>query len=160
MKKCFFLAVIFIIFPVSVCFAGAIGESISTEHQDIIRLELSDCKDDADIMDPEYRKVNVESEYIETDRKLVLIFTNIKFNCCPSVVLSLDKTQDHLFFSYTDPGNCECMCAYDLIIEIADIEKKYYDIEFLNSGKNKANPEIVFKIDPDYSLKTRFEFTR
>jgi len=64
------------------------------------------------------------------DGYYTLDHTNVLFNCCLPAGLSADLTlaDDTLYLSEkeTQPGNCRCLCRYDLMCEIKNLEEGSY----------------------------------
>jgi hypothetical protein len=56
--------------------------------------------------------------------------TNVSFNCClpAGISASLNLANDTMFLNEKEtlPGNCRCLCSYDITAEINNLEKGNY----------------------------------
>jgi len=74
--------------------------------------------------------------------------TNVSFNCCLPAGLSANLTlsDDTLFLNEweTEPGNCRCMCLYDLRYEIKNLEEGNYVLCLMKDSVTRGALSLFF----------------
>ena len=75
----------------------------------------------------------IDYQYNETTKTLTFIHTNAGFNCCPDKLsCEVNLQNDTLRIEeFEKVAACDCNCLFDLSIEIKDIEKKSYYVQFI-----------------------------
>jgi hypothetical protein len=74
--------------------------------------------------------------------------TNVSFNCCLPVGLSASLTlsDDTLYLNEkeTEPGNCRCLCNYDLTSEIKNLEEGNYVLCLMKDSITRGTITLFF----------------
>lgn len=74
----------------------------------------------------------VEYAFNEADTKLIIKHINAGFNCCPeSLYCDIGLKSDTIYIhEHEKDGLCDCLCLFDLDIEITGVEAKKYQVVF------------------------------
>lgn len=90
----------------------------------------------------------VEYQYEESTKKLTFTHINTGFNCCPDKLsCEVNLQNDTLKIEeFEKEAACDCNCLFDLSIEIKDIEKKSYHVQFIESYAQGLAP-LYFDIN-------------
>jgi hypothetical protein len=74
--------------------------------------------------------------------------TNVSFNCClpKGISASLSLSNDTLYLNEkeTVPGSCKCLCNYDIISEIKNLEKGNYVLCLLKDSIVRGTISLFF----------------
>lgn len=75
----------------------------------------------------------VEYQYNESTKTLTFTHINAGFNCCPDKLsCKVNLQNDNLSIEeFEKEAACDCNCLFDLSVEITNIEKKSYHIQFI-----------------------------
>jgi hypothetical protein len=121
MKELIVTNLVLFIFLISAC-----DNSIGTEDGKLISNTL--CKNEKTETD----ETCVEYSYNNETKTLSLKHINTAFNCCPKalyVEVSIDENTITIDESERTQ-ECNCMCLYDMEIEVYNIENQVYSIKF------------------------------
>jgi hypothetical protein len=97
--------------------------------------------------------VNEETEKLiissEADGIFKLEHSNVQFNCCLPAGLSADLnlSDDTLYINEieTQPGECRCLCYYDITTEIIDLEAGEYVLCLMKDSIRRGTTTLFFK---------------
>jgi len=90
----------------------------------------------------------VEYSYNRSAQKLSLKHINTAFNCCPGKLsCTITVKGDTLVIAESaKEALCDCMCLYDLEIEVKNLASGKYEIKFAGPYRG-AEPHIQFEVD-------------
>ena len=91
---------------------------------------------------------SISYTYDASKHKLMLNHINAGFNCCPdSLYCSFSLTQDTIIIQEFEKSlGCKCNCLYDLEIEVTGVDKKIYQIKFIEPLAGEQQ-KIIFEMD-------------
>ncbi len=91
----------------------------------------------------------VEWKYSASTQKLKLTHKNTVFNCCPGdLYCVVNLLNDTLYLQeHESASSCDCICLFDLNIDIDEIDQKKYEIRFVNETYCSGYPALNFEID-------------
>jgi len=103
----------------------------------------------------------VEYSFDENENKLTLKHINAGFNCCfDSLYCEISQEGDTIQIQEIEKNpQCYCECLYDLNIEINGIERKKYQLDFIEPYRLKLE-KLAFEIDLTESETGSFCVTR
>ncbi|MFO7657896.1 MAG: hypothetical protein R6W78_12595 [Bacteroidales bacterium] len=90
----------------------------------------------------------VEYNYDVSEKKLKLKHINAGFNCCPGELsCSVNVVGDTMIIGETEEeGSCDCLCLYDLDVEVSGIEAKAFVIKFIEPYWQEKE-KLIFNVD-------------
>jgi hypothetical protein len=95
--------------------------------------------------DGEVEKLTIRSE---ADGYFKFDHTNVSFNCClpAGISANLSLSGDTLFLNEkeTEPGNCRCLCSYDLTSEIKNLEEGNYVLCLVKDSIIRGTITLLF----------------
>jgi len=95
--------------------------------------------------DSEIEKLTIR---YESDGYYKFDHTNVSFNCClpAGISASLTLSGDTLFLNEkeTEPGNCRCMCIYDLTSEIKNLDDGNYVLCLMKDSIMRGTITLLF----------------
>jgi hypothetical protein len=99
----------------------------------------------------------VEFTFEGADNKLLIKHINAGFNCCPeSLYCDIVLENDTIFIhEHEKDGMCDCLCLFDLNIEITGVEAKKYQVKFIEPyaiDQEKLDFEADLKNNPTASV--------
>lgn len=115
-----------LIIVVLIVFTSACKNDISNETGKLVSNTL--CKNEKTGTD----ETCVEYSYNKETKTLTLGHVNTAFNCCPKA-LYVDVLKDGNNITVKESERtqeCNCMCLYDMVIEVYNIESETYSINF------------------------------
>lgn len=99
--------------------------------------------------------------YKYKDNILFLTHYNVKFNCCPQKISAQSNIENNKIIiketENTSSQSCDCMCLYDLEIELYNINPNIYEISF---DEAYGNDEINFTVDLDNNISGTLSYKR
>ncbi len=103
----------------------------------------------------------VEYTFDEADNKLIIKHINAGFNCCPeSLYCNIELKNDTIYIhEHETDGLCDCLCLFDLDIEIIGVEAKKYQLVFIEPYASDQ-PELEFEADLTNNPSGSFCLTR
>jgi hypothetical protein len=103
----------------------------------------------------------VEYLYDKDKKKLSLKHINAGFNCCPdSLYCKIAIKGDTIVIQeFEKIAGCNCLCLYDLDIEIDGVEMRTYQIKFIEPYASDQK-QIVFDLDLMSSSSGKYSVTR
>jgi len=86
--------------------------------------------------------------YDASVQKLVLTHYNAGFNCCPgNIYCEIESYNDSIVVTeYETRQDCNCLCLFDLEIELNGVQAKNYKIIFKEPYVDNQQ-ELIFNID-------------
>ena len=102
-----------------------------------------------------------EYTYDDTDKKLIINHLNAGFNCCPESLYCTVSLQNNLIIikELEVEPLCDCLCLYDLVIEIEEVAKKKYQIEIQEPYSGEQD-KLIFSVDLSANTSGSFCATR
>ncbi|MBN1925010.1 MAG: hypothetical protein JW798_04175 [Prolixibacteraceae bacterium] len=90
----------------------------------------------------------IEYSFDETTRVLSINHINAGFNCCPeSLYCSVSCHEDTILIEeHETEGLCDCLCLFDLEIEVAGVVPGEYVIQVIEPY-NHEEEELVFNVN-------------
>jgi hypothetical protein len=90
----------------------------------------------------------VEYSYDNETKKLTLKHINANFNCCAdSLYCEIELKGDTIMIEeFEESAICNCICMYDLEIEVDSVEMKGYQVKFIERYVGDQE-KLVFGID-------------
>jgi hypothetical protein len=90
----------------------------------------------------------VEYSFDEANNTLLLHHINAGFNCCPgNLSCTVTISRDTILVSESEQfPMCNCNCLYDLDIEVFGVEKRIYQIRFIEPYIGNQQP-LIFEAD-------------
>ncbi len=93
------------------------------------------------------------------NNKLKVEYINAEMNCCPGEIKAQASIQDKILkiiFYEDPPGDCRCLCNYDLSCVIDSILPGKYETEIYRGGEL---PDAHFSFTYSQSLELRYNIT-
>jgi hypothetical protein len=103
----------------------------------------------------------VEYTLNEAENKLIIKHINSGFNCCPeSLYCDIELKSDTIYIhEHETDGLCDCLCLFDLDIEITGVDAKKYQVVFIEPyALDQA--ELEFEADLTNNPSGSFCITR
>lgn len=90
----------------------------------------------------------LEYSYDEAEKLLSISHINAGFNCCPeNLYCSVSCHEDTILIEeHETDGLCDCLCLFDLEIEVAGVVPGEYVIQVIEPC-NHDEEEIIFEVD-------------
>lgn len=103
----------------------------------------------------------VEYSFDNENNKLTIKHINAGFNCCPDRLYCKIELKGNTIIiqEFEKSANCDCLCLYDLDIEINGVYPKKYQLEFAEPYASEQN-KLEFEIDLSKDTKGSFCVTR
>lgn len=130
------------------------------ENNDGKLITHSLCKN-SKIANSDNEKTCVEYSFNNKNSTLNLKHINTVFNCCPKkLYCDISVKNDTIFIEETERENaCDCLCLYDMEIEVYDIKTQKYTIKYKEQYIGTYD-ELIFKIDLNKKISGSFCFER
>lgn len=124
-------------------------------------VNYSDCKNLKSTDTISSNQSCIEYQYYDSSRLLHLKHINAGFNCCPtSLTCTVDVSGNTIRIEEIEKSSdCDCNCLYDLDIEIKDIDKTNYTLEFVEPYCGNQE-QLIFTINLTDSLEGLYCVTR
>jgi hypothetical protein len=86
--------------------------------------------------------------YNESTHKLIMNHINAGFNCCPEkLYCEVSENNDTIIIREKEKDQgCDCICLFDLDIELSGIDQKSYFINFIEPYA-EGQEELLFEMD-------------
>ena len=111
-------------------------------------VEITGCNE-RDGSDPDAARACIEYDY-DGEGVLTLLHTNTTFNCCPlDYGGRVTVTEGEILIEELEgQGQCDCLCAYDILYRIEDLEPGLYGlvIEELYPGPGNEAFDLVLDL--------------
>lgn len=86
--------------------------------------------------------------YDPLNNTLTIMHLNAEFNCCPdSLYCKIFASNDTIFIKEIEKGGmCNCLCLYDLTIEVTNVTPQKYTVKFTEPYVGEQE-SLLFEID-------------
>jgi hypothetical protein len=85
--------------------------------------------------------------YDDVNHKVIMNHVNAGFNCCQKKYCELSTNNDTIIIHEFENGlACDCLCLFDLDIEIEGVNQKKYQVRFIEPYA-KGQTELIFEMD-------------
>ncbi len=103
----------------------------------------------------------IEYSFDILTNKLTIKHINAGFNCCPDSIYCKISLKSHTIVvqEFEAAAQCNCICLYDLDIEINEVRLKKYQIKFIEPYVADQN-KLIFEIDLTKDVSSSYCVTR
>ncbi|MGA1823638.1 MAG: BsuPI-related putative proteinase inhibitor [bacterium] len=119
----------------------------------IIDASFGTCKGTTDDVSPHDSGEGQTFRYEYADTILSLYHNDVIYNCCSEDIVMTINSIDNVIDVYEDvllqgAAGCDCLCAYDLTLSIADVSFGSYEIRFFNKNTGELYGAISDVVIP------------